>query len=400
MLFRISYYATKGFQVSFLFFIFFNAIFCGFTRVNNLFHFSSLCLLIMLVANPVLRSRLFEDWRFNRGLSIIALMLGYFSLTTLYPFNFQLFLSEIIHALYLLLFILMFRIMTLYGRRLSVLWAMASGMLTLVGLTFFSINLNTILSNRMQDGFFGAPSNVIDLAGYFSLGIFVFLIIIRETGIRWLYFPISLLLLALLLTQSRGPLLAFVASMVVLVFLQLIKREFHLLKFTLLGGGVVMLFYITRWGDIVFQRIANSYQQSFIRFGIWRYTLEMTSQKPFFGWGLEKQLSFTNLIGDKITTTHSLYFSALLKGGLFGLLLLMLVMIYGFFMVRKHISFNQELEGAIFLFTTGFYITQGMFIISNPGVSWNIFWFPVSVLLTLPSITSTDVIAADNIALE
>ncbi|MGL9774285.1 MAG: hypothetical protein ACR5LG_11105 [Sodalis sp. (in: enterobacteria)] len=31
--------------------------------------------------------------------------------------------------------------------------------------------------------------------------------------------------------------------------------------------------------------MASGYQQSFIRFGIWRHTLELVAQKPFFGWG-------------------------------------------------------------------------------------------------------------------
>ncbi|RLR18007.1 hypothetical protein D8L93_04510 [Sodalis-like symbiont of Bactericera trigonica] len=83
MLSRASECAGEGFQVFFTLFLFFSAIFYGDTRVNNLFHLSALCLLVMLAGNAVLRRQLFSDRRFNLGLLLTILMLGYFCLTTL-----------------------------------------------------------------------------------------------------------------------------------------------------------------------------------------------------------------------------------------------------------------------------------------------------------------------------
>ncbi|MGL9774283.1 MAG: hypothetical protein ACR5LG_11095 [Sodalis sp. (in: enterobacteria)] len=83
MLSRASECAGKGFQIFFPLFLFFSAIFCGYTRVNNLFHLSALCLLVMLAANASLRRQLFSDRRLNLGLLLSTLMLGYFCLTTL-----------------------------------------------------------------------------------------------------------------------------------------------------------------------------------------------------------------------------------------------------------------------------------------------------------------------------
>lgn len=45
-------------------------------------------------------------------------------------------------------------------------------MMVLVVLKFLTVNIQTILSNRLKDGFFDAPANVIDLVSYFALGIF------------------------------------------------------------------------------------------------------------------------------------------------------------------------------------------------------------------------------------
>ncbi|MFT4465963.1 MAG: O-antigen ligase family protein [Sodalis sp. (in: enterobacteria)] len=150
-----------------------------------------------------------------------------------------------------------------------------------------------------------------------------------------------MLLLALLLTQSCGPLLSLLCARAVLLTLRSSVRRRHLVAVALIGVGVPALLFMTRFGDIFLQRMASGYQQSFIRFGIWRHTLELAAQKPFFGWGLDKQLSFINLLGDSITTTHSLYLAALLKGGAAGALLLALVISYGCIMAKRQCDRHQ-----------------------------------------------------------
>lgn len=67
-----------------------------------------------------------------------------------------------------------------------------------------------------MDGFFGAPANVIDLAGYFTLGTFYVPYHYARHGTLWLYLPVAVLLLALLLIQSRGPLLSLLCALAVL----------------------------------------------------------------------------------------------------------------------------------------------------------------------------------------
>ncbi|CAK8740283.1 hypothetical protein SODG_003726 [Sodalis praecaptivus] len=104
---------------------------------------------------------------------------------------------------------------------------------------------------QSPDGrFFGAPANVIDLAGYFALGIFMCLIIMRDTGARWLYLPVAVLLLALLLTQSRGPLLSLLCALAVLLTVRSSVRRRHLAAVALIGVGVAALLLMTRFGDI------------------------------------------------------------------------------------------------------------------------------------------------------
>ncbi|MGL9774284.1 MAG: hypothetical protein ACR5LG_11100 [Sodalis sp. (in: enterobacteria)] len=144
----------------------------------------------------------------------------------------------------------MFRLMAVQGRRSIALWAVAVGMMVLVVLTFLTVEPKTMLSHRMKDGFFGAPPNAIDLAGYFTLGIFLCLILMRDTGARWLYLPVTVLLFALLLTQSRGPLLSLLCALVVLSALRSTMCGRYLLAMALIGAGVPTLLFMTRFGAI------------------------------------------------------------------------------------------------------------------------------------------------------
>lgn len=76
----------------------------------------------------------------------------------------------------------------------------------------------------------------------------------------------------------------------VLLTLRSSVRRRRLVAVALIGVRVAALLFMTRFGDIFLQRIAKGYQQNFIRFDIWRHTLELAAQNSFFGWGLDEQL--------------------------------------------------------------------------------------------------------------
>lgn len=86
-------------------------------------------------------------------------------------------------------------------------------MAVLVVLTLLTVTKEMILTHHLIDGFSGAPSNVVDLASYFGVGIFI--------GSHWLYLLVAiLLLLAFLLTQSHDLPLSLLYALGVLWFLQ------------------------------------------------------------------------------------------------------------------------------------------------------------------------------------
>ncbi|MEA9392333.1 O-antigen ligase family protein [Acerihabitans sp. TG2] len=257
-------------------------------------------------------------------------------------------------------------------------------MLVLLFLTFYFVDKHTLLTNRLDSSFFAAPSNVIDLAGYFCIGIFLCLILIRDTKNKWFYLPIPFFFLGLMLTQSRGPLLSFIVSLLPLLLIKPALRKHHIIIFLMFIVMLASFIMMMNFEYVLLYRFESAYQQSFIRLGIWIHTLDMVKIHPFLGWGFDKELSFVSSINEHVTTTHSLYLSTLLKGGIIGLLLLAAVLAYGLSIAKKHLSNGQGFEASLYLFMIFFFTTQGMFVIGNPGVTWYLFWFPLAIILSPP----------------
>ena len=382
---RIKQFSERNYIFFYQLFLLFSAIFCGYAKVNNLFHLSLILLIITLFTDKKkLTERFLKDTVFNKGFLITAVFLLYFCITAFWSDSPRDFISSLTHSLYLLAFLFIYRQACLNGKKKEVLLFALAGILMLLCLIFYFVDKHNLLLNRLDPSFFAAPSNVIDTAGYFCIGIFLCLIMIRDTDIKWFYLPIPFLFMGLILTQSRGPLLSFVVSLLPLLLIKPSIRKHHIVIFLIFIIMLASFIVMMNFEYVLFDRFETAYQQSFIRLGIWAHTLDMVKIHPFFGWGFDKELDFISSVNAHIRTTHSLYLSTLLKGGIVGLLLLGAVLAYGLCLVKKHLTQQQGFEASIFLFMLLFFTTQGMFIVSNPGVTWYLFWFPLAVILSPP----------------
>jgi O-antigen ligase len=375
----------KSYIFLFIGFTFFSAIFCNVSKVNLLFHASLVLLFITMIISHHTRNRFIEDVGFLKNLILPGVFLLYFSLSNLWSENPGNITSTLKHALYLMAFICLYRQAEKLGYKKHVMAAVFFGMTILSILTLIMVDKSHFLYGRLKNGFYWAPDNVIDLGGYMAIGILCGFIYIRETAKNWLYVLMSVLCIALFLTQSRGPLIAIIAALVAIF----IVKPSYSLKHISYGIAifVIMCFaiYLTGFADIFIHRFGESYQQSFIRFGIWHHAIEMAKQKPILGWGYDKMLTFVTSTGQSITTTHTIYLSSFLKGGIIGFILLMSVIGCGLSKVGRHLKANHKTEVAIFIFALIYYMTQGMFIIGNPQEFWFLFWFPLAVILSTPA---------------
>lgn len=377
-------FIIKTMMLSYTAFLFFMPLLGGLSKVNNAFHISLILSVFFLFSNKDFCKKLFSTRETKIGLGITFIFLTYFSISGLWSTDNGTLASDIIHSVYITFFIIIFCIINLYDKKNIMLAAIFSSTVILCLLTFIYVDKHNILHNRLEHGFSLAPENVIDMAGYYGIGIFCGLILLRETGKKWLYLPIAMLFVAILLTQSRGPLFSLIVALAPLLLLikRLHRKDWLIIGLILVAIALALVF--SNGYNVLIERIHSSYSQSFIRFGIWENALSYVQQKPWFGWGFGQEIDFVNEIGQRVHTTHSLYFATLLKGGIVGGLLLLSVIVYALYMGWQHIKANQTLEASMFLFSLMFYTTQGMFLIGNPGTSWVLFWLPLALIMALP----------------
>lgn len=365
-------------------FIFCLPIFGGLKLVNNLFHGSLILFIGTIIiyrdsiCGEIIKNKNYQSYK--NGMAFIAIFLLYFSLSGMWneePLDIS---SEISHSLYIIAFIIIFKIATERLNRVKIYSILAASITILCILTLYFADKNHIFSSRLNRSFAWAPSNVIDLGGYFAIGILLIFMIIRDTGKKWLYLPALILFFGLLLTQSRNPLFSlFLASLPLLLSFKKINRHHikTIISILVVISIVVIFMY---YNSSLFIRIGQSYNSSFVRFGIWQNAFELFLQKPILGWGFGKDLDFINSLKQHITTTHSIYFAVLLKGGIVGMITFLLMIGYSLKIALSAFRKGYALECSLFIFSLLFYATQGMFVIANPDTSWMLFWLPVAIL--------------------
>lgn len=220
--------------------------------------------------------------------------------------------SALTHSAYILLYLAWLVTLLDGERRHQLQWAMLAGMTTLC-LYLTLVDAPSIYHLRETTARNPGPSNVIDLAGYAAIAILLSLMIFRDTGQKAALCFIPPLLAFMVLTQSRGPLIALALAVVVAIpYRQRPGRWLWILLPVALAVGVVIAY--SAIGEMLLTRFGELYQQSFVRISIWRHSLALIEQAPFFGYGFDKQLNFLNYTGELNHTTHSLYLGALLKG--------------------------------------------------------------------------------------
>ncbi|KGT95433.1 polymerase [Erwinia typographi] len=363
----------------FLAFLFFSAIFCGYTKVNNLFHISLLLFTISLIFIPESRKTFILDRERKKGFIYVALFLVYFSFSNLWgskPSNIE---SSLTHSFYLFLFLGMMTTMLDSEKRYYVLLSSIAGILIL-SLYCLIFEYHSIVVERIVSNHHPGPENVIDLSGYAAIGVILSFMALKEKGNRAILLVVPVFFGVIAISQSRGPIIALALSLLITLPFRKINKK-HFLYAAVTAGGLSALLLDSVMGEQIIQRFSELYTQSFLRLSIWEHTLQLVAEAPFFGHGFDYHLEFTNYSGEHIRTTHSLYLGTLLKGGIVGLALLLLVLGHGLKNLIGSAREGNQFELALFIFMLIFYLSQGIFAIGNPTEYWYLFWFPLAFSL-------------------
>ncbi len=196
---------------------------------------------------------------------------------------------------------------------------------------------------------------------------------VEEKQHRALYGAACAVLFAfILLTFSRGPLVA--ASLATLILLSQLsgKRLLAVLGGTMLIAGTAVFFFsstVARFYDLLTVR-GTSY-----RLSIWRYTIDRIAERPLFGHGLAADFGMAD-----IPFPHSLYFSALFYSGVVGFLLLALLLamiLWG--VIRLRSAPERVVLLALWVDILIGSLTDVGQITKGPAPLWYIFWLPVGL---------------------
>jgi O-antigen ligase len=194
--------------------------------------------------------------------------------------------------------------------------------------------------------------------------------LLSERRQRWLLIVVAVLLFGfIVLTGSRGPLIAVVAASVVLV----VGRPWRwLLRAALLLGLVAAAIYLLAPGTT--HHLASDLGQRGMSYRpeIWRYTLARIAERPWFGWGLAAYLGL-----EKFPFPHSLYLSSLFYSGIIGFALLMtLIGAITVGLLRKPDVAERRLLLALWVNALLSGLTDLGQVSNGPGPLWYIFWLP------------------------
>ncbi|MRG05332.1 O-antigen ligase domain-containing protein [Klebsiella oxytoca] len=355
-------------------------MFCVSTRANNLLHLSILLFLLSQL-NTDNRRALAENLRQQWPVySLLVVFCVYYALSNIWGHTPQHIDSPLTHGTYTIFYLLL--LTTLLGhprtRHLTLLSIVAG--ITVLSIWTMVIDFTLVLKERLVSPDNPGPTNVIDLAGYCGIGVLICAMLLKEKGSHLLYVPMAIMLVMLFLTQSRGPIIALLVAFVCTLHLHVFTRR-NILIVAALAMILGLLFFFTPTGDLLLARFEELGTQSGLRISIWHHTIEEVASQPWLGRGFDYELNFTNYSGEHITTTHSVYLGALLKGGIIGLALLLAVIAGGLWQAwRKQQDGRYGL--AIFIYALIFMASQGMFIISNPRETWPLFWLPLGIALS------------------
>lgn len=371
----------KCYLFFFTLFLFFSAIFCMSTRTNNLFHISGVLFLFALAISSDVRKKTLQKKNIRTGILAIGVFAIYFGISNFWGGNNETLRSAFTHGLYITIYTIMLVSMLEDERyRHRAMTAIVAGLTILSVYTLFT-DFNLVLHLRQVSETNPGPTNVIDLAGYCAIGCLLSFILYKEKTQLLYLLPVIPLFTLLLLTQSRGPFIAFIVSLLIIFHLRTMVRK-HLIITAAAVITLALIVTYTQVGEQFLSRFEALRQQSGLRLSIWSYAIELAKSNIWLGKGFSYNLDFINYSGEHITTTHSIYIGAFLKGGIIGLALFLIIINYGLLCAWFKFVNNRRLEASIFLFSIIFMMSQGMFIINNPRESWMLFWLPFAVVIS------------------
>jgi len=180
------------------------------------------------------------------------------------------------------------------------------------------------------------------------------------------------LIMFIIMTQSRGPILALFVTFLLLLF----QNKNYKMLFSFVFALALFLIY--------FCLIAEEARGSSYRILIWTHFIELIIQKPFIGYGILAETEFTQtaIAGQSLFKhSHNAYLACLFHGGIIGGLLFAKI-IYDsvLIFIKNYTDPFIQIIFAILLFALVCFLTDGTLPIKSPRPVWLNFWLPIALM--------------------
>lgn len=185
----------------------------------------------------------------------------------------------------------------------------------------------------------------------------------------------AILLAGIILTQSRGPLIAAILSLIIISFyLSSRLREILILTSGIIVSGFLLLPGIGVWA---IQRGENG------RLEVWHKFMSLALLRPFLGYGEKIEFHIALADGQIIGHAHNIYFNALLRGGVIACLALITITGFG---LKYSIYFLKRTSSCIPMSSLLTLVIAGLvdfdLIIFLADWQWPSLWFIIGLLIS------------------
>lgn len=204
---------------------------------------------------------------------------------------------------------------------------------------------------------------------------------------------ITVNMIGLILTQSRSALLAFILVFLYILYCSLFrfsKKYTNVLKPIIFSAGILAIGIIAlQYTSInrildTFTVGSNAYTSMTTRFGYWEKSIKLITESLFsFFWGHGNMAISNSNYFDNSVTTDSFYVDMLISNGIFGLIIVMLVMFTPLTTIlKKNIDYSKKiLLVVVTLITITVTLTGGVIVDQfYGGVTFIILYGELSIL--------------------
>ncbi len=187
----------------------------------------------------------------------------------------------------------------------------------------------------------------------------------------------GILLLDMLLTQSRGPMLALIVTICIAELL-LGKHRKLVTGFIIVSITAGILMFINAIDAPVW--IARNGGDTY-RLEIWQHIWQRILESPWYGLGLSANETIVFPACSCIPHPHNIFLATMLYGGILGLLALIILLAYSLMVAFRRFQCDQQVKFLAFLlFGVLCGLTDGNKLIDHPRPMWLYFWLPIVLI--------------------